>query len=109
MQTQSEKHRTCLNESSAKRLPQNDENEEYSVCNTRYKTSLITNGNLRSTSVNPTKKRDPCKDAGYDPSTIVPPVSCYSSDVLEENNPHFRNLKFILRNIGESKSTEEIA
>ncbi|KAH3865064.1 hypothetical protein DPMN_028102 [Dreissena polymorpha] len=100
---------SCRKEKSTMRLTKSVQNEEQVAHETSYSASTIMFGDVRVISVDPKKKRDACKDAGYDPSTIVPPVSCYSYAAAEENKPHFQNLKSILRQIESNRSLEEVA
>ncbi|KAH3865065.1 hypothetical protein DPMN_028103 [Dreissena polymorpha] len=98
-----------LKEKSTMRRTKSVQNEEQVAHETSYSASTIMFGDVSVISVDPKKKRDPCKDAGYDPSTIVPPVSCFSYAAAEENKPHFHNLKAILRQIESNRSLEEVA
>ncbi|KAH3750831.1 hypothetical protein DPMN_185366 [Dreissena polymorpha] len=96
---------------SGMRRTQSVQNEDHFANNSsyRYHARFTKFGDVRSTSVDPKKKLDPCEDFGYDPSTIVPSVNFCSSAAAEENKPHFQKLRSIVKNIHARKSLEEIS
>ncbi|KAH3750958.1 hypothetical protein DPMN_185498 [Dreissena polymorpha] len=99
---------SLLKQTSGMRRTRSGQNEEHFANNSSYHASFTKFGDVSLTSVDPKKKLNPCKDAGYDPSTIVPSVN-YFSAAAEENKPHFQKLRSIVKNIQARKSLEEIA
>ncbi|KAH3753435.1 hypothetical protein DPMN_188071 [Dreissena polymorpha] len=80
-----------MKEQSGMRRTQSVQNEEQFANNSSYHASFKKFGDVRSASVDPKKKLDPCKYAGNDPSTIVPSVNFCSPAAAEKNIPHFQN------------------
>ncbi|KAH3891426.1 hypothetical protein DPMN_015526 [Dreissena polymorpha] len=91
------------------RSAQDVRNEKQLSDNTSYYAISRMSGDVRSTLVDPKNILDLCKEAGYDPSTLVPSMSFYSNAKAEQNKAHFQNLKSILRQIQTQESIEQIA